>query len=65
MEREPTCESCGAVIIAVLSEQPSANGYLCLKCSGAALGDFLEESETEEDYIANQVEMLRTFHGSD
>jgi len=63
MPREPKCEGCGKRIIAPLSEVSNANGWLCLECSGAVLDDFLEEGVTEEDYGADHVHLMRTFHG--
>lgn len=54
MPKEPKCEVCGAVIIAVLSDVGSANGYLCLDCSGTTLEDFDEFERVDE---------MRTFHG--
>jgi tRNA(Ile2) C34 agmatinyltransferase TiaS len=47
-KREPKCESCGAAIVAVLSDAGSANGFLCLDCSGATLEDF-NEFDDEDD----------------
>jgi hypothetical protein len=38
--RQPRCENCGAVIVAVLSDVGDTNGFLCLRCSGATLADF-------------------------
>jgi len=61
--REPRCEGCGAEIIDALTDAPGAVGYLCLECSGAVLDDFLEDDRTEEDYVADRIQDLRTFHG--
>lgn len=67
--KEPKCDVCGVVIILMLSEPVGASGNLCLKCSGATLGDFLdgvfEEGISEEDYLLDRVETVRIFHGGD
>jgi len=54
---------CGKEITALLSQVAGASGTLCLECSGATIEDFMEEGIGEDDYLENEIETRRTFHG--
>lgn len=61
VRKQPRCSMCGALITESLIVVSPANDWLCLDCSGATIGDLVDEDEYAED----RVETLRAFHGID